>query len=168
MMGKIMFGMFVLGMLIWLWPNLVHEPLHLAALKMQGADGTISFDWHFPSAPSTTRTTPVRGIVGGLFYVLLPSIVNVIILIGLWLTRKDAMMLTHISLAAYLGFDLIINMLRYSHVTSDFHFFVVFPAALPIFLSGVVGLCAVWIIAHGARSIEDVETVVSGLEGRQR
>lgn len=160
MIGKIMFGMFVLGMLIWLWPNLVHEPLHLVALKMQGADGTVNFDWHFPSAPSTTRLTPVAGIAGGLFFVLLPSIVSVFILVGLWLTRKEAMFLSHVILSTYLAFDLIINMSRYSHVTSDFHFFIVLPAALPIFLSGIVGLCAVWTVAHGAQTIEDADTVV--------
>lgn len=155
MIGKIMLGMFVLGMLIWLWPNIIHEPLHLVALKMQGADGVINFDWHFPSAPSTTRMTQVHGIAGGLLYMLLPSIVSVILLIGLWLTRKEAMLLTHVSLTAYLAFDMILNMMGYKNVISDFHFFTVLPAAIPIVLSGIVGLFAVWIIAHGAQAIDD-------------
>lgn len=155
-----MFGMFVLGMLIWLWPNLVHEPLHLAALKMQGSDGYMTFDWRFPSAPSTTRTMPVVGIPGGLLFALLPSIVSVFILFALWMSRKEAMFLSHVILPSYLAFDLIINMMRYSHVSSDFHFFSVLPAALPIFLSGLVGVCAVWTIAHGAQTIEDADAVV--------
>lgn len=158
MLKKIMFGMFLLGMLIWVWPNLVHEPAHLAALKMQGAEGVINFDWSFPSAPSTTRTTPVSGIVGGLFFVLLPSIVSVIILTMLFLTRKEAMYLTHVIVPAYLAFDLIINMTRFEHMTSDFHFFTVLPSFIPVVLAGVVGVFALWTIAHGVATIDDAET----------
>ena len=38
-------------LLLWLWPNLVHEPLHYAAVVAFGGNGVIFFDWSFPSTP---------------------------------------------------------------------------------------------------------------------
>lgn len=123
-------GVLFLGLLLWVWPNLIHEPLHLLALKMQGASGTINFNWGFPAHPSITRIGVVSGLFGGLFYLLLPSFVSVLILFLCWLTRHRAGFLTHVVLPLYLTFDLLINILHFRSVTSDFHFL----TALPFFV----------------------------------
>ena len=116
----------VLLALCWLWPNLVHEPLHIAALEAQGSSGAITFDWGFPAHPFTQRTAPVAGIPGGLFFLLLPSIVSGLILVVLWKTRKVAIPEVHGSLGVYLAFDLAVNLLRHGPI-SDFRFLGVLP-----------------------------------------
>jgi 1,4-dihydroxy-2-naphthoate octaprenyltransferase len=68
-MRRMVLGAVALLFLVWAWPNLIHEPVHWLALEMQGSSGIISFDFgHVLAHPSITRTAPVQGIVGGLFY----------------------------------------------------------------------------------------------------
>lgn len=81
-------GMMVFAGLLLLWPNLVHEPLHWAAAEVQGADATVNFDWTFPPTPTTTREGDVRGVEGGIFFVLTPSLFSLLILAALLWTRK--------------------------------------------------------------------------------
>jgi hypothetical protein len=121
---KIVYIVLVFAALLWLWPNLVHEPLHLVALWVQGTTGQIHFDWSFPAHPYTERLGPVHGIVGGLFFLLLPSIFSFIVLFVL-AARAGALL--GIGLPVYLGFDLITNIAKYQNPISDFHFLVAFP-----------------------------------------
>lgn len=113
--------------LIMLWPNLVHEPLHLLGLHLFGNTGTITFDFALPAHPYITPHNPITSITAALTYVLLPSIASLCILGTLWLTRKSAGLITHVVLPTYLIFDLITNLLGYTHTTNDFHFLTYFP-----------------------------------------
>lgn len=128
--------LFVFAALFWLWPNLIHEPMHLTALKLQGSDGYIDFDWSFPAHPSTTRTTSVNGIIGGFLFLLAPSLLSLLILGVLWATRKGANYWTHFVLAAYLTFDLIINVVGYRSPSSDFRFLQAFGLSHAIAVIG--------------------------------
>ena len=127
-----------LAMLLWLWPNVVHEPLHVLALRLQGSDGYIVHDWSFPPHPSTVRTAPVAGVLGGLFFLMLPSIVSMLLLIGVWLTRKSAALLSHVVLPVYLLFDLLVNIMKFGRPQSDFHFLVATPLVIwmPLAVAG--------------------------------
>lgn len=124
--------------LFWIWPNFIHEPSHLLALKLQGSDGYINFDYGFPSTPSVTRTAPVNGLIGGLFFILAPSILSVVLVALLWLTRRRAALLTHVALPTYLVADLFINVSRHTHATSDFHFLTVLHPAIGLAISAAV------------------------------
>jgi hypothetical protein len=117
----------VFFMLLVVWPNLVHEQLHLLALKMQGLSGTISYDWHLPSHPTTTRIGQVRSVWGGMLFLLLPSVVSMAILFVCWLTRKSASIVFHVALPVYLIFDLVINVMKYNNPYSDFRFLSLVP-----------------------------------------
>ncbi|MBR9700382.1 hypothetical protein GOV11_00785 [Candidatus Woesearchaeota archaeon] len=133
-----MFACMVL--LLWLYPNLIHEPLHLLALKLQGLQGTINFDWSFPAHPSTVAVVKPSGVAGALFYQLLPSIVSVVLLVISAITRARATVWTHFVLPAYLGFDLLINVMSYSLPTSDFRVLQIFPLAELAVAAAVLGL----------------------------
>jgi len=126
-MRTVIVGVVVLLALLWLWPNVVHEPLHVAALKLQGSDGHVEFDWMFPIAPVTQRTQPLAGFAGGMAFLLLPSIVSVLILGLTWATRKHAGFITHVILPLYLTYDLVLNVLSYAKPTSDFRFLIALP-----------------------------------------
>lgn len=115
------------ALLLWLWPNLVHEPLHLLALEVQGASGVITFDWSWPPAPYIDKVGDVAGVAGGLLYVLLPSVVSVVLLALLYVTRHKATVVTHLAPAVYLAFDLIMNIMKYRSPTSDFYFLTTIP-----------------------------------------
>jgi len=121
-------GVTVFGLLLWLWPNIVHEPVHLMALKIQGSDGHMNLDWSFPPRPTTTRTEPVKGIAGGLFFSLAPSLLSMAILTTLFMRRRTAAFLTHVVLGSYLCFDLFANIIGYKIPTSDFHFLILTPS----------------------------------------
>lgn len=133
------------------WPNLVHEPLHLLALKVQGSDGFISFDWSLPAHPSTTRTLPVAGVAGGLLFFLLPSLSSLVILGWITITRKSPTVLTHFVLPAYLGADLIWNITKPAAI-SDFRFVHALWPDATVLLAGIV-LCATAVVLWQARSI---------------
>jgi len=135
-----MVGLFAL--LVIVWPNFIHEPLHYAALKMQGSDGHIVFGMH----PYIVRTAPLINIWWGLFYVLLPSIVSVLIIVAVlkstWSKTKNPYV--HFVLPVYLVFDLIVNVVGYRSGISDFQFLQYFSGFFPriivttLFLLGVV------------------------------
>jgi hypothetical protein len=108
------------GAIQWLWPNIIHEPLHYAAMRIQGVPGYMTLDWGFPPHPSTTHTAGFTSAFGAMIFLLLPSIISVVILGILWRKRKYANVWTHFVLASYLGFDLIINVLTYQSANSDF------------------------------------------------
>jgi hypothetical protein len=115
--------MVVLGVLLvslWIWPNIVHEPLHLAALALQGSGGTITWDWGFPPHPFIVRE-PIQTVAGGLFFLLLPSVVSVIVLAIFALMKPRAAI---VGLGTYLAFDLTINVLGWRAPISDFHWLV--------------------------------------------
>lgn len=100
------------------WPNVVHEPMHLAALWVQGSDGYISFDWSFPAEPTTTRIEPVRGVAGGLFFMLAPTILHLGILIALWKrTSLGSFIMVH-----FLLFDMYLNVRGWKSAFNDFRF----------------------------------------------
>ena len=109
--------------LVWIWPNFVHEPLHLVALQTQGATGNIAFDWGFPPYPSITRG-PIQSVAGGLWFLLLPSIMSVVLLIWLALSKVN---LWKASLGIYLAFDLLENGMGWERGISDFHWLVAVP-----------------------------------------
>lgn len=121
-------GAVVFLSLLWFWPNLVHEPLHWLALRLQGVDGIITQEWSFPPHPSITRVGQVAGLGGGLLYLLLPSVANLGVLGLLWLTRKRTTVVTHIAPAIYVTFDLCVNIAKFNLPLSDFHFLIALPA----------------------------------------
>jgi hypothetical protein len=137
--------------LFWLWPNLVHEPLHLLALKLQGSNGQINWDWSYPATPSITRTEPVVGVLGGLFFLLLPSIISVGLIVWAVATRHSAAILTHLVLPTYLMVDLFINVSRHNHSTSDYFFL---TALHPFIVNALImfivifGLAALFVIVR--------------------
>jgi len=141
--------------LLWLWPNLVHEPLHFVALRVQGVDAQIVFDWsHWPAHPSTVKLGQVAGIPGGLLYLLLPSLFSLGLLCGLWVSRVRASFLTHIVVPVYLVVDLVVNVMGYRSPTDDFHFLVVFPSAVPLLLSAVLLLGVAWLLRVVGQGVE--------------
>jgi hypothetical protein len=134
-----MLGVFLA--LLVLWPNLVHEPLHVLALRLQGISGHVNGDWHLPAHPSTTREGQIVSIWGGLLFLLLPSIVSVCVIIVLLLTQPNVW--THGVLGTYLVFDIIINVLGYRSPASDFRFLQVVSVSpmviiVPVVVAGVV------------------------------
>jgi hypothetical protein len=128
--GAIITGVLCFFLMLWFWPNFVHEPLHWVALKMQGSGGTINFDlWHFPATPSITRSAPVAGIAGGLLFLMLPSVVSVLLVTMMWLWHDKHItsihaLLSHVVLPLYLVFDFGINVWKDELPQSDFHFLV--------------------------------------------
>lgn len=138
--------------LLVLWPNLVHEQLHLVALTVQGVKGQVHYDWSFPARPWISREGQLASLGGGLLFLLLPSVVSIVILVLLWLTRRSASLLTYIVLPAYLGFDLVLNILKFSNPISDFHFLVLVSAFVPIVAAFVVGCGACAVVLWGAQA----------------
>lgn len=123
--GKILLS---ISLLLWLYPNFIHEPLHLLALKLQGISGTIMFNFSWPAHPYITRIGTIKTLAGGLLYMLLPSLISVLALITLSITKKiKPTLFLNFSLPIYLGFDLIVNVLKYKSPTSDFHFLILLP-----------------------------------------
>jgi hypothetical protein len=137
----------VFVLLLWLWPNCVHEPLHWAALKLTGGESTVNFNWVWPAHPSTTRLTAINSVWQGLFFMLLPSIVSVAILLALASTPPNVW--THFVLGTYLTFDLLVNISGFQGPISDFHFIAVLPkygmplTAMAVLLVGGVVLARV-------------------------
>jgi hypothetical protein len=134
----------VFTLALWLWPNLVHEQLHRVALKLQGIDGKIHYDFSIPAHPSITKQGEIRGIVGGLLFVLLPSLVSVLALIGLHLLLPrvdwgDWEIGAH-GLILYIVFDLIENILRFQGSISDFKFLIAIPGGKLIVLISTIAL----------------------------
>lgn len=152
----IVIGVVAFGLLLWLWPNLVHEPLHLVALTLQGSSGVITFHWGFPAHPETMRTAAVDGVIGGLFYLLLPSCFSVLLLAVLWLTRRRAAFLTHVVLPVYLSFDLIINILHNGSQASDFRFLQVLQPWIGIVAVMVVSVLGCAVLLAGLQKVKDV------------
>lgn len=107
-----------------LWSNFIHEPLHLVALKLQGSDGYIERSYGIGATPHTVRTEPVAGVAGGLFFLLLPSVVTALCLA--WsATRKNQPWI--LGLAIWLGFDLSLNAMQFRSPGNDFHFLIAVP-----------------------------------------
>lgn len=137
-----MIGMVAVFMaLLVLWPNLVHEPLHVLALQVQGIGGHVNADWHLPAHPSTTREGQITSIWGGLLFLLLPSIISVGIIVVLLVTGPNVW--THGVLGTYLVFDLVVNVLGYRSPVSDFRFLQVVSMSpmvilVPVIIAGVV------------------------------
>jgi hypothetical protein len=138
--------------LFFIWPNFVHEPMHWLALKSIGLDGRINLSWKFPATPSTTRTTSgdLPNVVSGLWFLLAPSLLSVLILMICAVTIKFRAVgiLTHIALPSYLTFDLVANILGYkSSAISDFAFLQSVPNImvwiLVIFIS-LGGFLIIW------------------------
>jgi hypothetical protein len=140
-------GAFML-FLFWFWPNFIHEPLHYAAIKVMGGQAHINFNLlGLPAHPSTTHTTPIDSIVGGLFFLLAPSIFSVLLL-SLLLVIPHKSILLNVSLPIYLTIDLFINILGYGLPTSDFRFLVLMPeAAWPLAIT--TAICGIVVILRG-------------------
>jgi len=144
-------GVVTLAALLYAWPNLVHEPLHWLGLKLFGGQGHIVFNWvTWPAQPYHVHEF-IPSITAGLVYRILPSAVSVGILSLLWITRKQAALLTHIVLPLYLAFDLVTNIMGQSAVGNDFHFLTVMN---PLFT--YVPLVAILILGY--------KVIVAGVE----
>lgn len=137
---KFIIAFAVLLGLVWLWPNYVHEPMHLAALAVQGIDGQIHFDNSYPPHPFTERTGQIQSVAGGLLFLLAPSLLSILLLSIIWLTRRSATIISHIILPAYLGMDLLVNVMGFRSPTDDFHFLIAFPTIVPNLIVGVVAI----------------------------
>jgi hypothetical protein len=152
MRWKLLLSFVFLLMLVWLWPNIVHEPLHLFALNAQGLNGKITMDFSFPPRPFTELVgAGPSGVAGGLFFLLLPSLFSLAILGLCWLTRKQASLFTHVILPVYLTFDLLINIGKNSLPTSDFRFLQALPLSVTLLLLGTIFLYGMFITYTGLR-----------------
>lgn len=129
MLGKFAVTIGTIALLLWLWPNLVHEPLHALALQLQGADYHIDFDFGWPPRPTITHLGGVGSAAGGLFFLLLPSLFSVALLFVLFLLARGqrVSVISHIALPAYLAFDITVNILKWRLPTSDFFFLIAVP-----------------------------------------
>ena len=78
-------------------------------------------------------------------FALAPSILSVILLIMIWLTRERAALLTHVSLPMYLVSDLFINVYRHTHNTSDYYFLTV--------LNPLIGYAILAIVVLGGGTV---------------
>lgn len=124
MIKRIVIAAIVFVACFLLWSNFIHEPLHLVALKLQGSDGYIERSYGIGATPHTVRTAPVAGVAGGLFFLLLPSIVTALCLV--WAaTRKNQLGI--LGLAVWLGFDLSLNAMQFRSPGNDFHFLIAVP-----------------------------------------
>jgi hypothetical protein len=140
----VLVALVVVSFLLWFWPNAVHEPVHLLALRVQGLDGVISADWsHWPAHPSVTPSSKASSVGGALLYYLLPSLVSCVVLCCLWFFVRPHVV-THVGLATYLLFDLVLNVVRHSHATSDFHWL----SAVPLWTVCVYGVISVLFVWH--------------------
>lgn len=144
-LGKLLAVFVAVALLLWLWPNLVHEPLHALALQLQGTEYQIAFHWGWPAHPTITRLGEVEGVAGGMLFLLLPSLASVVLLLVLfWSARVQRVtLLTHVSMPAYLAFDLIVNMLKWRGNISDFHFLAALP--VPDFLALGASALVAWL-----------------------
>jgi hypothetical protein len=154
---NVLIGVALFALLLWLWPNLVHEPLHMLALKLQRLPGTIHWDFGFPPHPSTTRLAEISSVPGGLLFLLLPSIFSIFVLAILWTTRRRTTIATHIILPIYLTFDLIVNVVGRTSPTSDFHFLTALPSPIAPIIMLLVAIFGMSIILYGMNSIVEVE-----------
>ena len=132
---------------LWLWPNLVHEQLHLFALRLQGIGGVINYDWHYPAHPYITKIGDINSISGGLLFVLLPSIVSLILMatFHILLPRVkwgDWEIAAH-AVVVYLAFDLAINIMKFNGSISDFKFLTVVPGG-KIYATLAVTITMLW------------------------
>jgi hypothetical protein len=139
----------------WLWPNVVHEPLHIVALYAQGSTGTIDFDFSFPAHPTVTRTSDLNGVPGALLFYLLPSIVSILILFGLWIRRNKGSVWSHFVLPAYLGFDLIINLRGYQNLTSDFRVLTLVPSYVSLVIIAIVALATIIVLTTARCHVQE-------------
>lgn len=106
---------------LWIWPNLVHEQLHLGALRLQGLDGLIHYNWEFPAHPSIDRIGVPHSVTAAMFFLLAPSIFSVLLIVVLFCTKPRVMV--HGGLGIYLLLDLFVNLRGYMSPISDFHIF---------------------------------------------
>jgi len=136
---KMIFSIVFFLSLFYIWPNYVHEPLHLAALTVQGIAGHITHGLH----PTTTREGSIT-LIGGLFFMLFPSIVSIILLILISKTKANAGVLFHMMLPLYLVFDLIVNIKSFATAPySDFRFLIAIPFGSLAAIAVCIGL-ALW------------------------
>jgi len=156
--GKYVAMLCFFAALLVLWPNVIHEPLHWLALKMQNLSGTIHFDWSVPAHPYIQKEGQVASIGGGLLYLLLPSLADVLVLVVVWRTRKWAGLLTHIVLPVYLMLVLIINVVKFKSLTSDFHFLVALPSAVWLTLVCSIMLFGSYVVMRSCQIICQSET----------
>lgn len=150
LVSEAVWGVSFFVVLLVLWPNVVHEPLHVAGLFLQGSSGVVHFGIH----PSTARTAPVvGGVWGGLFWLLLPLSFQLWLLFLCVVYRRTPLLWKSV-LAVYLGFDAVVNVLKYGLVFSDVHFLVAVPFG-GVFACGVALLvsCGVlWVLWWQVRS----------------
>jgi len=116
----------VFALCLALWPNLVHEQMHWLALRVQGLDGVISYQWGIPSHPSITKVGQITSVGGGLLFLLAPTILSLVVmaLLHIVLPRVDwgDWEIAAHGVLTYVAFDTIINILGYTGTISDFHF----------------------------------------------
>jgi len=152
-MKHVVIFVLVFMLALWLWPNIGHEQLHLFALRLQGIDGHIDYDFsHLPSHPSITKIGDIQSVSGGLLFVMLPSAVS-IVLMAIFHILLPRVSWNHWEVgfhgfAVYLAFDLAINIMKFGGPISDFRFLTAILGGKLIATVAVTGImlwCA-WII----------------------
>jgi hypothetical protein len=115
---SVVVAVLVFAGLFWLWPSAVHEQVHLAVLVAEGGRGSVVYDWRFPPHPFI-RYAGVAGTAENLM-LLAPSLLSVVLLGVVWLTRRWATIVTHVAFPTYLCIDLVVNVAKFSGASSDF------------------------------------------------
>jgi hypothetical protein len=116
---RIFAGLVLFFSLFWIYPNVIHEQTHLLALKLQGNDGTIAYDWtNYPSRPTITPTNELKTAPGAIFYYTAPSILAIGVVLLMWRFLKPS--LGSVILGSYLSFEVLLNVLRSGVPASDF------------------------------------------------
>lgn len=116
---RVLYAGLVLGVLMYLWPNFVHEPLHSVAAWLQGVHVEVIYDFsHIPSQPVVEWTGQFTSMFGWQFFLLAPVCVAIVLLVSLLFT-KGAWIESHVSLPIYLCIESVMNVLKYDSVISD-------------------------------------------------
>lgn len=169
--GIVQYGLVVgcLCVLLVVWPNVVHEPLHVVALWVQGVDGSVAFDWSFPASPTTTPSVPLGSVGGALLFQLFPSVVSVVLL-GLLLVRVWWVNeFSHFVLPVYLGFDLVVNIRGFMNPVSDFRVLRVLPWWVQgVLVGGVVVLVLCVVVRHRVSTTKCLLRGECGVDHRAR
>lgn len=151
----------IILVLVFVYPNFVHEPLHYLALKILGGEGIIHFDFVIPSTPYLSYDLHTS-IFGWLFFLLLPSLFNVLSLIIIWFTKSKPNYSVHVIFSAYLCFDLIINLIHINTSKSDFRFLQLFPFS-NVFLITVIFIYYLILLSSIAKN----KVVINGCNNKR-
>ena len=146
----------ILALLMYLWPNFIHEPIHALVAMLQGVQVKLIPEFlHLPSRPVIAWTGQFSSTAGYYAFLLAPSVIAISIL-SLLLLSKKTYVETHIALPIYLAMEVSVNVLKYDLPISDFRMLLQSPHAgiTAISIAAIVLLGAGAVVARAIRGNE--------------